>query len=99
MWERRGAAARPETGAVPAEGPSALSRRWERGARRELWPSGPAAQRVGAAVRAGCPRGPGGRALRANAQAWTFTDGPCVVGSGSDPTPGVSASGGNCKAR
>lgn len=71
MWERRGAAARPETGAVPAEGPSALSRRWERGARRELWPSGPvaqrpsgpAAQRVGAAVRAGCPRGPGGRAL------------------------------------
>lgn len=50
-------------------------------------------------MRAGCPRGPGGRALRANAQAWTFTDGPCVVGSGSDPTPGVSASGGNCKAR
>lgn len=81
MWERRGAAARPETGAVPAEGPSALSRRWERGARRELWPSGPAAQRT------------------QMDRSQMFTDGPCVVGSGSDPTPGVSASGGNCKAR
>lgn len=60
------------------------------------WPSGPAGR---SGSEAGCPRGPGGRAPRANAQAWTFTAGPRVVGSGSDPTPGVSASGGNCKAR